>query len=163
MIYFIQVENNGPIKIGSAKDPEQRLKHLQIGNHKKLNLIAVMHGESPLESKIHRDLKDFRRSGEWFNPTTEVLDYIRDIQFAEYEMLNGEPYAVLWRDSPVVLQETRTDPCPFCGKGHLHGFTDGHRVAHCSNETKPTARAKDGTVLKWEDGYIIRTRNKVSE
>ena len=34
MIYFIQVENDGPIKIGYAKKPEQRLKTLQIGNHR---------------------------------------------------------------------------------------------------------------------------------
>ena len=163
MIYFIQVENKGPIKIGYAKKPEQRLKTLQIGNHKKLNLIAVIPGEPPLESKIHRDLKDFKRNGEWFNSTTEVLYYIKNIQFAEYEMLNGVPYAVLWRDSPIVLGETQTDPCPFCGKGHLHGVGDGHRVSHCGNEAKQTARAKDGTVLKEKDGYIIRTRNKVSE
>ncbi len=163
MIYFIQVENNGPIKIGNAKKPEQRLKTLQIGNPKKLNLIAVIPGGSPLESKIHRDLKDFKRSGEWFNPTTEVLDYIQNIQFAEYEMLNGVPYAVLWRDSPVVLGETRTGPCPFCGKGHLHGVGDGHRAPHCPGEKNKTARAKDGTVLKQKKGYIIRTRNKVSE
>ena len=63
MIYFIQVENNGPIKIGPAVDPEKRLNNLQIGNHKKLNLIAVIPGKSRLESKIHRDLKEFRRDG----------------------------------------------------------------------------------------------------
>ena len=161
MIYFIQVENNGPIKIENAKKPEQRLKTLQIGNPKKLNLIAVIPGDPRLESKIHRDLKGFRRSGEWFNPTTEVLDYIRNIQFAEYEMLNGVPCAVLWRDTDVI--DESTDPCPFCGKGHLHGVSDGHRVPHCGNEAKQTAHAKDGTVLKQEKGYIIRTRNKVSE
>ena len=49
MIYFIQVENNGPIKIGTAINPEQRLKDLQIGNHKKLNLIEVIPGKSGLE------------------------------------------------------------------------------------------------------------------
>ena len=162
MIYFIQVENNGPIKIGTAVDPEKRLNNLQIGNHKKLNLIAVIPGKSGLESKIHRDLKGFRRDGEWFNPTTEVLDYIRNIQFAEYEIQDGVPYAVLWRDT-VVLGKTRTDLCPFCGQGHIHGVGDGHRGPHCYGEINRIARAKDGTVLEQENGYIVRTRNTVSE
>ena len=114
MIYFIQVENNGPFKIGTAKHPEQRLKDLQIGNHKVLRLIAVIPGESHLE-----------RNGEWFNPTPQVLDYIQNIQFVENEGL----HAVLWRNT----EESETDTCPFCGRRHRHGTGDGHRVVHCGN------------------------------
>ena len=158
MIYFIQVENNGPIKIGRAIDPKDRLKKLQIGNHKKLNLIAVIPGKSALESKIHSDLKEFRRDGEWFNPTTEVLDYIRNIQCSEYEIEDGVPYAVLWRDTV----KTQTDPCPFCGREHTHGIGDGHRGPHCYGEINKIARAKDGTVLEQKKGYMVRTRNAVS-
>lgn len=158
MIYFIQVENNGPIKIGTAVDPKKRLNTLQIGNHKKLNLITAIPGKSGLESKIHRDLKEFRRDGEWFNPTTEVLDYIQNIQFAEYEIQDGVPYAVLWRDTV----NTDADRCPFCGQEHSHGIGDGHRVPHCYGKINKTARAKDGTVLEQKKGYIVRTRNTVS-
>jgi len=155
MIYFIQVGDKGPIKIGTAVSPEERLKQLQIGNHEKLNLIAIIPGDSSLENKIHRDLRKFRRDGEWFDATTEVFAYIRDIQFSEYEPDGARAYAVLWRDT----QKSKTDPCPFCGKRHTHGLGDGHRVAHCVDGNNQ-AKAKDGTILEKEHGYIIRTRNK---
>ena len=111
----------------------------------------VIPGESHLERKIHRDLQEFRRNGEWFNPTPQVLDYVQNIQFVENEGL----HAVLWRNT----EDSETDTCPFCGRRHRHGKGDGHRVAHCGNSyiicTK--RNAKDGTVLEQERGYIIRT------
>ena len=41
-----------------------------------------------------------------------------------------------------------TFDCTKCGKKHTHGFSEGHRVEHCSFD------AKD----RWEDGYFLKER-----
>lgn len=79
----------------------------------------------------------------------------------EYENDDGWSFAVLWRDS----EQSQTDVCPFCSKRHFHGVGDGHRSAHCEKvwqkngeKIKSEVSAEDGTVLKQQDGYIIKTR-----
>jgi len=155
MIYFIREGDNGPIKVGVTKRPESRLKSLQTGNPRPLKFISILPGYAAREKKIKSDLKVHSINGEWFNPELQVLEYIDDIQYSEYELHDGSPFAVLWRD----MERSKTDPCPFCGKPHIHGFRDGHRGAHCSGYTQD-AKAKDGTMLKKEKGYIVRTRKR---
>ena len=86
-----------------------------------------------------------------------------------YELHNGNPVAVLFRDQTMV----KTEACPFCAQRHRHGQPDGHRNAHCDDNithkrvgiclepvklTPDEIKASDGTILKREHGYIIRTR-----
>jgi hypothetical protein len=85
---------------------------------------------------------------------------IRAFSVPTYETIQSRPYAVLWRDTP----ESKTDPCPFCGKEHIHSGGadgDGHRVAHCGKDNvREEAQAEDGTVLRRSHGYIIRSRRQ---
>jgi len=51
---------------------------------------------------------------------------------------------------PILYRDTScspTDPCPFCGKRHQHGNTDGYRVAHCVLKSHSN-----------NDAYILKTR-----
>lgn len=73
MIYFIQAGHDGPIKIGKAVDPQQRLRTLQTGTHETLRLLAVIPGDHEREAEIHRRLAAHRQRGEWFAATAEVL------------------------------------------------------------------------------------------
>lgn len=91
-----------------------------------------------------------------------------------YEIYNGNPVAVLFR----IEGASKTLPCPFCAKSHKHASGpayDGHRNDHCgSNITYKSVRgylyevkltpdeitASDGTIIKREHGYIIRTINR---
>lgn len=88
-----------------------------------------------------------------------------------YEIHNGNPVAVLFRTGTT----DKTEPCPFCAQVHTHGYPDGHRCSHCCDNitykrrrgfcfpvklTPDEITAADGTILKREDGYIIRTRSK---
>jgi len=155
MIYFIRESDNGPIKVGVTKRPETRLKSLQTGNPRPLKLISILPGYAAKEKKIKSDLKVHSINGEWFNPAPHVLEYIADIQYSKYELHDGSSFAVLSRD----MERSKTDPCPFCSKTHIHGFGDGHRGADCSGYTQD-AKAKDGTVLNKEKGYIVRTRKR---
>jgi hypothetical protein len=98
MIYFIQEGNDGPIKIGKAGAVERRLKTLQTAHHKELSILQVIPGGAERESKIKNDLTKFKIKGEWFHPVAEVFEYMRSVKFAEYEMQDGKPFAVLYRE-----------------------------------------------------------------
>ena len=86
-----------------------------------------------------------------------------------YEMYHNQPVAVLYRDATT----DKTEACPFCAQRHRHGQPDGHRNAHCDDNithkrvgiclepvklTPDEITASDGTILKREHGYVIRTR-----
>ena len=56
----------------------------------------------------------------------------------------------------------KTEPCPFCGAEHTHGYVsmDGfsHRGAHCQN--RPILRKGDnGQMLNNQDGYYLEIEN----
>jgi hypothetical protein len=50
----------------------------------------------------------------------------------------------------------QTEKCPFCGTGHIHGYGDGHRVAHCATGHKESAIV-DGIEVFEKHGYYIET------
>lgn len=153
MIYFIQEGNKGPVKIGYAIDPKARLKQLQTGNSEKLLILKVIPGDEQRESKIHGSLEQFRKRGEWFFTTKEVLDFINKLDEPEFELLKGKAYVVLRRKD----EDSDTEPCPFCGLRHSHGSGDGHRVAHCYGSDIRQEIQLDGVTLRKRDGYIVRT------
>jgi hypothetical protein len=78
----------------------------------------------------------------------------------EYEEIHGRKYAILWRKKGNEL----TDECPFCGSKHIHGTSEGHRVAHCADSVDEKGNicyvsgfyAKDGTYFAPKKGYVIR-------
>ena len=170
MVYFIRAGDNGPIKIGSSHNPRERLGVLQVGNHEELKLIETVPGGVNLERKVQEDLKAFKRGHEWFNPTDEVLNYIEEIRWVDYEIIDGTPVAILWRETP----DSPTDHCPFCGERHRQEEKDDHYEASCAQEWLPNNKwlsnnkwlpnnkreSRDGTILKPDNGYIIRTRHK---
>ncbi len=58
---------------------------------------------------------------------------------------------------PIILCEIRKDYpkgmqfyCEFCKRVHLHGESEGHRIAHCHSEMSPFAHT----------GYIIQRKQK---
>ncbi len=162
MIYFIQAGSDGPIKIGYAQNPESRRRELQTGNHKELNLIGVIPGNSEREDSIHNDLQDYRyRAGsEWFKATPKVLDYIDEVTRVDYQIIGGIARAIIWRNDnePFI-----TDYCPFCGDRHNYSGEDGLTEVGCFDQSlwlfpRVVRTAADGTVLKQSDGYIARTR-----
>ena len=165
MVYFIQAGANGPIKIGASTVPQIHLDRLQQGNHEELKIVAEIPGKQNLEKKVRDDLKAFERGRKWFEATDEVLDYIEKVQSVDYDVIDGVPRAILWRDS----EDSETDHCPFCGERHKHEGEDGHYEVACPSpkldrqqcieriveETIPKQ-----TILKPDDGYIIRTRDR---
>lgn len=75
MLYFIKSEDTQKdteqriiVKIGVSKNPSDRLKELQTGNHNKLTLIKIIECDNyrKLESEMHKFYKQNNKIGEWF-------------------------------------------------------------------------------------------------
>jgi hypothetical protein len=76
MIYFLQAGDDGPIKIGYSKNPEDRRDSLQTGNHLDLKLIGVIPGKTTLEEKLHNRFDKYRIKGEWFECSSDIIEFI---------------------------------------------------------------------------------------
>lgn len=77
LVYFIESEGLGLIKIGKTKnDPRQRLSNLNTGNPDKLNIIGVLAGDDDTEKELHERFKHIRHKNEWFHGTEELRDFI---------------------------------------------------------------------------------------
>lgn len=71
-VYFMQSGHMGPIKIGKAKNVNQRLEHLQIGNPVQLRILATVPCTSEkeaysLEKKFQRMFVKQHLRGEWYS------------------------------------------------------------------------------------------------
>jgi len=79
MIYFVQEENNGLIKIGYSTNPEKRLKTLQSKATKKLSIMKTREGDYDTESFLHIKFLNHLAYNEWFYPHKELIDYIKNL------------------------------------------------------------------------------------
>jgi hypothetical protein len=52
-IYFIGEQDDGPVKIGLAKDPVKRVRQMQTGNPRRLKVEAVLVGDRATERLFH--------------------------------------------------------------------------------------------------------------
>jgi len=77
-IYFIQMGEIGPIKIGFTKDVKKRLFFLQTATPYSLRLLCVFPGNEEMEREIHTCLGDIRLRGEWFLPHPFLLRAIEE-------------------------------------------------------------------------------------
>ena len=93
-VYFIQADENGPIKIGFTTDePRKRLAQLQIGNPHELKLLGAIKGSTAIERQFHADLAEWRLQGEWFSPHETVLAAVKGALEAPAEhIVCGGPY-----------------------------------------------------------------------
>lgn len=79
-VYFIQMGDGGPIKIGLSANVQQRLDVFQLSAPYPLTLLAVVrNGRDRLERELHARFASARLRGEWFQPVPELLSYIRDV------------------------------------------------------------------------------------
>ncbi len=81
MIYFIfsPQDPRSLVKIGYTGGPiEVRLKALQTSNPFRLCLIMAIEGDCDVESRLHRRFRNSKCHGEWFFPTEELRQFIRE-------------------------------------------------------------------------------------
>lgn len=108
-VYFIKNNCTGKIKIGKTKNLYKRLKQFrgcaaQLGEEPhELNCIAVIYAPyekdySRIEKEIHRDFRERRGIGEWFDiKESEVFRYLRKKYLGSFT-INNIPIYVSYPD-----------------------------------------------------------------
>lgn len=71
-VYFVGGDQ-GAIKIGFAKSPDDRLREIQVGSPIPLSILALVEGGPKLEKGYHRRFAAHRLHGEWFAPHPDIL------------------------------------------------------------------------------------------
>jgi hypothetical protein len=66
MIYFVEVERTGEIKVGFSTDVEKRIKSLSTASPYPLRLLIAVPGSFAEEKLIHYAFSSERLNGEWF-------------------------------------------------------------------------------------------------
>jgi hypothetical protein len=83
IIYFIQVENDGAVKIGQTGNLQDRLRALQHNHHQKLNVLYSFdvpdEKANYAEKHLHKCFTEHQIRGEWFSPCPYMYDYIAKI------------------------------------------------------------------------------------
>lgn len=89
-VYLIKEKlgQNAPVKIGVARNPEERLGNLQVGNSRTLILAAKIGPISEMraynmESGLHKKFRKFHIRGEWFSGV--ILSKLRETRDEYYE------------------------------------------------------------------------------
>ena len=72
-VYFIRSGDDGPVKIGWAKNAEARLRQLQVSHHEPLCMVRLIDGSRDVEDRLHKRFAASRLVGEWFRFDGEML------------------------------------------------------------------------------------------
>jgi hypothetical protein len=67
VIYVIGERRTGIVKIGTNVNPFARLKELQAGNPRPLDVLVTLPGDRRDEAALHRAFADLCVGGEWFD------------------------------------------------------------------------------------------------
>lgn len=88
-VYVLQAAGDSPIKVGKAIDVRKRMLELKTGNPRPLELKAVLVGGLVFEHELHRELKDYRLVGEWFDdPGGDAIEvFMKRIHLLAAEMM----------------------------------------------------------------------------
>lgn len=82
-VYFFQLENAGPIKVGVSEKPLERLKQIQSANPYKVNCLFFFNTKYPVESYIRNKFKDSNLEGEWYKPSRKLLCLINKLKIGK--------------------------------------------------------------------------------
>lgn len=111
-VYFIQEGEDGPIKIGWAINPFQRLKQLQTGNADSLRLVYYedlcdRRAAQLTETALHREFRGHRVRGEWFRPIGSVYRFVLHLHYGASVCDLLAPY----QEQPDDEQPTEDEEC----------------------------------------------------
>ncbi len=80
-VYIVQCTGTDRVKIGFSAQPYLRLKKLSTSSPYPLRLVKSVAGDYKTEREFHRHFAEYRRHGEWFEFTDEML-YFMDRRLA---------------------------------------------------------------------------------
>jgi len=84
-VYFLQTFPSGLIKIGfsASSNIDIRINTLKNLSGHKVVLLKKIYGSFKKERQLHIKFADYRKHGEWFEPSPELLDYIATVRETE--------------------------------------------------------------------------------
>lgn len=78
-VYFLRAAESGRIKIGKTVNVQKRLASLRGASSGALELLGyVAESAGCTERDLHARFSESRTHGEWFEPTDELLAFIRE-------------------------------------------------------------------------------------
>lgn len=78
VVYFIQVENEGPVKIGWTRNLLNRFQTIQTCNHEVLTLLAALRGNRKLEREMQAKFRAYLIRGEWYRPSSDLRSFLSE-------------------------------------------------------------------------------------
>ena len=108
MIYFIHDPEADRIKIGKARNLDERLYALRSQYGSSLSVMATMPGSFPEEGKLHQRFRHLRLPApgrEWFQTDKELIDFIESLSELD-ELPPGESAA----DRRVTAVNLKSEP-----------------------------------------------------
>ena len=125
MIYFIQEEGGGPVKIGYAVDVAERVERLQTGNPRRLIVVASCEGDQLLEAAFHRTFMLSAVRSEWFADDKIVLLAVRWIS-------GGCPSETVLKRAAAFYKKLRLRREHRSARGTIERY-----LAHIADQDKP--------------------------
>ena len=123
-VYLIGEEDDGPLKIGYAKNPVDRLRKMQTGNPRRLRVEWVLVGDMPLEKLLHEfwepyAIKSAAKAGkpdsapgtEWFQPEIreELAPILESAVKRQVEFLDGRTEDINPRDLEQCVRDAHKE------------------------------------------------------
>jgi hypothetical protein len=83
VVYYVQRESDGLIKIGTTRRLGSRMAAIR-SEHGPVELLLTHSGAHKREQEIHDLFAEFRAEGEWFQPDPQLRQWIRDLRDRSY-------------------------------------------------------------------------------
>lgn len=109
IIYFVQSEVGGPIKIGRTDDMAQRMSNLSVGRPDKLKALAAVPWTLLDERQVHQKFSHLREKGEWFSATEELLAFVANVAAAG-TVVTSRDSGVTSRDETITQCDNAPSP-----------------------------------------------------
>jgi hypothetical protein len=77
VVYFVQRDSDGAIKIGWSSDVVRRLAELRKVSRCELRLLACFPGDKPDELRMHELFAELLIGDEWFRADAAILQFLR--------------------------------------------------------------------------------------
>lgn len=145
-VYFIREQPEEYIKVGVSRSPPKRVKNLQTGNPRVLELLGWIQTEGQdyeLEAILHSKLESYCVLGEWFDiDTGVVLDLLRRAGIAGFVAKNADAFEITGRDRDGVPEYLGVckwvdlelyECCPYCGCMCGMHEQEASGMFHCLN------------------------------
>jgi len=79
LIYFVQGQRSGLIKIGYSTSIKARLRTLRTASPEPLEVLAIVEGTKDDERALHERFRFARSHGEWFHPRRRLLEHVESL------------------------------------------------------------------------------------